>query len=315
MSAYGEAALDRECAELAHTIASRNDRLHSAAFSIGTLVGAGEIDRVAAERALFDAALASGYVQKDGTRAAVSTIKSGLDSGILKPRQIKREPPRVTRQPSPPPPPPPPSQTDDSRSTRVKAQSLWRQRSLITGSLAETYLRTARGYGGKIPATLGFLPARGDHPSALIAAFGIVSEPEPCLLAIDDAAVMAVQLVSLKPDGSRKADLEPAKIVIGRGALGAPIVLAPPNDGLGLAITEGLEDALSVHEATGLGGWASGGAGRMPALADAVPVYIECVTVIGDDDDAGRRHARELAARLRARGFETILKFLRARPS
>ena len=47
--------------------------------------------------------------------------------------------------------------------------------------------------------------------------------------------------------------------MIGRST-GAPIVLAPLTDALGLAITEGIEDALSVHEATGLGVWAAGSA-------------------------------------------------------
>ena len=60
---------------------------------------------------------------------------------------------------------------------------------------------------------------------------------------------------------------------------GAPIVLAPVNDGLGLAITEGIEDGLSVYAATGLGVWAAGSAPLMPALADAVPNYVQCVTI------------------------------------
>jgi hypothetical protein len=94
--------------------------------------------------------------------------------------------------------------------------------------------------------------------------------------------------------------------------MGAPIVLFPPNDLLGLGITEGIEDGLSVHVATGWGVWAAGTANRMPALADTVPRCIECVTIIADDDPAGRRGATELVARLRARGFEAILKFLRS---
>jgi hypothetical protein len=47
-----------------------------------------------------------------------------------------------------------------------KAQWLWSQREPITGSIAETYLRSTRGYGGPLPATLGFLPARRNHPPA-----------------------------------------------------------------------------------------------------------------------------------------------------
>jgi hypothetical protein len=66
--------------------------------------------------------------------------------------------------------------------------------------------------------------------------------------------------------------------------LGSPIVLAPPNDMLGLAICEGVEDALSIHRATGLGAWAAGGATRFPSLANTVPEYIEAVTVVGHDD-------------------------------
>jgi hypothetical protein len=46
--------------------------------------------------------------------------------------------------------------------------------------------------------------------------------------------------------------------MIGR-SIGFPIVLAPVNDGLGLSITEGIEDALSLHQATGLPQWASFG--------------------------------------------------------
>ena len=69
-----------------------------------------------------------------------------------------------------------------------------------------------------IQPTLGFLPARGDHPPALIAAFGIATEPEPGVLAIADDAVTAVQLVKLKLDGSGKADIEPNKIIIGKGS-------------------------------------------------------------------------------------------------
>ena len=194
---------------------------------------------------------------------------------------------------------------------RAEAQWLWRRRRPIAGSVAERYLREARGYAVEIPPTLAYLPPSDAHEPALIAAFGMVSEPEPGALAIDDADVRAVQLVKLKQDGSGKADAEPNKIIVGRAALGSPIVLAPPNDLLALAITEGLENALSVCEATGLGAWASGGATRMPALADAVPSYIECVIVFGDDDETGRRHGAELSALLEARGFEVLLKVLR----
>jgi hypothetical protein len=117
--------------------------------------------------------------------------------------------------------------------------------------------------------------------------------------------VQAVHLTKLAPDG-RKAGTESDKIVVG-SPRGAPIVLAPVNDGLGLIIAEGIEDALSVHEATGMGAWAAGSAPLLPYLADVVPSYVECVTCIVDDDKAGRRKSDELAAKLEARGIETRL--------
>ncbi len=140
-------------------------------------------------------------------------------------------------------------------------------------------------------------------------------EPEPAVLSIADADVRAVQLVKLKPDGTGKSDCEPNKIIIGKGALGSPIVLAPPNDLLGLAICEGLEDGLSVYGATGLGVWAAGGATRMPALADAVPDYLDFVTIVADRDEAGVKHANALSDRLRERAIKHAVTFIAEGPS
>jgi hypothetical protein len=86
-----------------------------------------------------------------------------------------------------------------------------------------------------------------------IAAFAVAEEMEPGVVAINDAAVRGVHITKLKLDGSSKADTERNKIIIA-GCVGSPIVLAPVNDLLGLAIGAGIEDALS----TGLGGWAAG---------------------------------------------------------
>jgi hypothetical protein len=187
-----------------------------------------------------------------------------------------------------------------------KARWLWSKRRPLAGSIAERYLREARGYMGPLPATLGFLAARGDHGPAMIATFGLASEPEPGRLAIAASAVRGVHITRLAPDGSGKAGTSTDKIMIGISA-GSPIVLAPANDLLGLAVAEGIEDALSVHAATGLGAWAAGAASRLPALAHTIPAYIESVTILVDDDDAGRRHAGELGVRLQDRGLDVHL--------
>ena len=83
---------------------------------------------------------------------------------------------------------------------------------------------------------------------------------------------------------------------------------------LGLAIAEGIEDGLSILESTGLGIWAAGAAGRMPALAPTVPDYVDAVSIIADPDDAGQRGARELGAHLRARGLPAAIIGLNAGP-
>ncbi len=178
----------------------------------------------------------------------------------------------------------------------------------IAGTIGQTYLR-ARGYGGPLPDTLRFLPARGDYAPAMIAAFGIPREIEPGIIRIAADAIKGVHLTRLLPDGSDRERGDRAKIMVGQSK-GSPIVLAPPNDLLGLAITEGIEDALTVHASTGLGAWAAGSASRMPDLAAAMPDYIEAVTIYAHGDDAGKPNAIELARRLVGQGFEVFVEGL-----
>ena len=91
------------------------------------------------------------------------------------------------------------------------------------------------------------------------------------------------------------------KKIIGSPA-GLPVIVSPVNDLLGLAICEGIEDALSVYAATGLGAWAAGGATFLPKLADAVPSYVECVTVFAHGDAAGQAGEGALARSLSNKG-------------
>jgi hypothetical protein len=184
---------------------------------------------------------------------------------------------------------------------RRKARWLWGQHRPIIGTSAERYLREVRCYGGPLPATIGFLPARGDYTPAMISAFGVPTEIEPEVIAISPAAIQGVHLTRLMHDGSAKAGTDVDKIMIGTPR-GAPIVLAAVGDSLGLAITEGIEDALSVYEATGLGTWAAGSASFMPALAAVIPSYVEFVTIVADPDSAGQHGADELRLKIADRG-------------
>jgi hypothetical protein len=185
-----------------------------------------------------------------------------------------------------------------------RARRLWRQSLPARGTIAETYLRTRRCWVDS--ETVRFLPARDEYPPALIVPFGIPTEPEPGVLDMATTDIHGIQLTKLKPDGSGKADVEPKKITLGQ-CVGYPIVLAPPSDMTALTIAEGVEDALSNHLVSGRGAWCAGGASRLPHLADRVPAYIESVTVLVDDNDAGRRGSEGLTRRLHARGMEVLM--------
>jgi hypothetical protein len=196
--------------------------------------------------------------------------------------------------------------TAAAETRRESARWLWGIRRPIADSPAARYLREVRRYGGPLSGTVGFLPGRGHYPPAMISAFGMAEEVEPGVISIEPAAVKAVHITRLLPDGSGKAGTNADKIMIGTPS-GAPIVLANPNDLNGLAITEGVEDALSVHEATGLGAWAAGSASFLPALAAVVPSYIDFVTIVSDPDQDGNRFARQLQAGLAKRGIEHFM--------
>lgn len=89
-SAYWTAALERECGRLAMAPdRHRNKTLNTAAFRMGQLLAEGVGSRAEAESRLNMVACQIGLdVDPDcGPRGIAATIKSGLDSGILKPRK------------------------------------------------------------------------------------------------------------------------------------------------------------------------------------------------------------------------------------
>jgi putative DNA primase/helicase len=209
-------------------------------------------------------------------RQAIETLIRGpIDGGQYKPKTGQ-----------------PPSANDYETRQLEKARYLWRASQAPAGTPVETYLcYRLDGNTKPLPLTVRYLPALkpGHHP-AMTVVYGLTK-------------ITAIQLTLLKPDGSGKAEVDPNKITIASPA-GMPMVIAPPNDLLCLAICEGVEDALTVHYATGLGAWASGGAGFMPKLAAVVPNFIEAVTIYAHADDAGQRGAQELADALDVRGIE-----------
>lgn len=199
-------------------------------------------------------------------------------------------------------------QPADAKRRTETALRLWQRAVAPHRTPAEVYLREARGYRGPLPQTLRYLAANRRHPHALVAAFGQCLESACGELAPPDAPP-AIHLTRLAPDGRSRIN----KIMLGLVA-GHPIIVAPMNDGLGLTIAEGIEDALSLHEATGLGAWAAGSAIHMAKLAATIPDYVACITLAQDNDEAGRTATNQLGAALIARGFEVrIMSLAQAR--
>jgi hypothetical protein len=163
----------------------------------------------------------------------------------------------------------------EKASQRHKAGYLWGLRLPVAGSPVERYLR-ARGFCGGIPPTIGYLPAHGANPHAMIAAFALPNEVEPGELG-DPLTVGAVHLTRLLPDGSDRLRDKQAKIIVGSPS-GLPIAVSAINDGLSLAITEGIEDALA-YASIGMGAWAAGSAPFLLSLASSVPDYVTTIII------------------------------------
>ena len=81
---YAAKALSEELQGLRSAPSNRNDALNAAAFSLGQLVGAGLLSEGEVEQALLDTATDIGL----GEGESVATIRSGLRSGIAKPRVV-----------------------------------------------------------------------------------------------------------------------------------------------------------------------------------------------------------------------------------
>lgn len=83
-TAYGSAALARQVESVRRlTLGRRNDGLNRAAFSLGRLVGGGELSETLVYEDLLAAARAIGL----GEREAAGTIRSGLGAGKTVPRR------------------------------------------------------------------------------------------------------------------------------------------------------------------------------------------------------------------------------------
>jgi len=173
---------------------------------------------------------------------------------------------------------------DEARRSEI-ARHVWDLSRPGTASLVEVYLRS-RGITMSVPPVLRFAPSL-KHPSRVFL---------PAMVAAVqnfEGRVVAIHRTFLQPDGSGKADLEPAKAALG------PIrrcAVHLAQAGATLAIAEGIETALSVLQSTGLPTWAALGTANLSSVA--LPATVREVLIAADGDKPGERAAQAAAQRL-----------------
>ena len=150
------------------------------------------------------------------------------------------------------------------------------------------------------PLLRRYLKARGlnlEPPDTLRLA---VWEAGPVMLARAQdvsGALVGMHLTLLAKDASKRLS---KKLATGSRVSGAAIQLYPLEAGKPLALAEGIETALAVHEATGWPAWACVSATGLERVA--LPPEAGEVVVAADHDQAGLEAARKLAHRLLGEG-------------
>ncbi|MCC7281435.1 MAG: toprim domain-containing protein [Acetobacteraceae bacterium] len=181
-----------------------------------------------------------------------------------------------------------------SESSVQLARSLWREAVPIAGTIAETYLREARGIRlREWPAALRFHPRCPRGAERLPALLAAMRDPKT-------GEGVGLHCTFLHPDGSDRLRDAMGKAMLGR----AGVVMLTPSAEVthGLFVAEGVESTLAAL-AIGLApAWAAAsasGIARFPVLPG-----IECLTILADADQAGMRAAETCAARWREAGRE-----------
>ena len=175
----------------------------------------------------------------------------------------------------------------------TQAKRLWDETQPIAGTVAEAYLR-GRCITCDLARTLRFHPEAWHGPTA---------QRLPAMVAaVQGAGLPAVHRTWLRPDGSGKADIEPAKAMLGATAGGAVRLADGPER---LVVVEGIESGLSLlcglldGSATVWAGLSTSGLRRLRLPSQAGRLTIAC-----DGDRPGREAAHALAERAHALGWQ-----------
>jgi hypothetical protein len=167
---------------------------------------------------------------------------------------------------------------------------IWRTSRPAAGTPVEVYLRS-RALLLPLPPVLRFHnglkhPSGGSWP-AMVALVARGSDGTP----------LAIHRTFLARDGSGKAPVEPAKMMLGP-CHGGAVRLAKSGDEL--MVGEGIETCLAAMQATGRPAWAALSTSGLRVLD--LPDDVRDVVVLADGDDPGEAAARDAALRLKSEG-------------
>jgi putative DNA primase/helicase len=180
---------------------------------------------------------------------------------------------------------------DDVHRRIAMARRIWDAAQDARGSPVAAYL-ASRGITIPLPPSLRWAP-RCPHPS------GVYLSAMVARIVDSAGELIGVHRTYLQPDGSGKADVEPAKAMLGRAGGGA-VRLAKCHETM--LIGEGLETCLSAMQACGLPAWAALSTSGVTELV--LPPTVRRIILLADKDSngAGERAARTAAARWIAEG-------------
>jgi hypothetical protein len=176
-----------------------------------------------------------------------------------------------------------------------RGRRVWRDALPIGGTVAEAYLRS-RCITCSLPSALRFHPEAW-HPTG---------KRLPAMVAlVEGGQGFAVHRTYLCADGGGKADVEPAKAMLGAVAGGAVRLTEAVGP---LVVAEGIETALSLasgllrHPATV---WAALSTSGLRGLH--LPAVPHRLTIATDGDEPGRAAGHDLATRAKALGWRVSL--------
>ncbi len=167
------------------------------------------------------------------------------------------------------------------------ARRIWRESHPAANTLVAKYLAHRR-ITIPPPGSLRFHPSLMHSPSkrrlpAMIAAIQA------------DRNITAVLRTYLRPDGTGKADVEPAKMMLGP-AMGGAVRLGPVSETC--ILCEGIETGLSILQATGASVWAALSTSGLKRIALPSEVSIVIIAADHDANGAGQKAAHDAAMRL-----------------